>query len=174
MGRLFDQSETAVSRVDTCSHSGSSDYMVIHGLRLPLQFSRMVSNSWLLRERGSWGLRVGLDAYGNSLETELGEVYEGEERILQATRSLCRYFQADGYYGEPEKQCDLMPGYIPDITDFTEVVCFGISGDGAPFCFDFRVNREQPSVIWWDDVHWRRIAPDFGTFLQLFGLQERL
>ncbi len=64
------------------------------------------------------------------------------------------------------------PGAIPDIVDFRGVVCFGMSGDGAPFCFDSRERGTEPRVIWWDDVYWRVVAPDFASFLPLFDLQD--
>ncbi|MBL8019919.1 MAG: SMI1/KNR4 family protein [Leptospirales bacterium] len=58
---------------------------------------------------------------------------------------------------------------IPDIVDFTHIVCFGTSGDGAPFCLDYRQDSSKPSVLWWDDIYWRRIAPDVDSFLELFA-----
>ena len=61
------------------------------------------------------------------------------------------------------------PGFISYITDFSEIVCFGMDGSGAYFCFDFREDKNKPSVIWWSDVYWRRIAPDFEAFVRLFG-----
>jgi hypothetical protein len=43
----------------------------------------------------------------------------------------------------------------PKERNFSEIICFGMSGDGTPFCFDFRSNTHQPSIIWWDDIYWR-------------------
>ena len=51
-------------------------------------------------------------------------------------------------------------------------MCFGMSGDGAPFCFDSRERGTEPRVIWWDDVYWRVVAPDFASFLSLLDLQD--
>src|SRR5690606_24058909 len=94
------------------------------------------------------------------LETELGYVFRTQEEIEKETRALPTDFEID----DPE---DLIveSGAIPPIQDFSEIVCFAISGDGAPFCLDYRADRSRPSVIWWDDIHWRLIAPDFDTFL---------
>ena len=77
----------------------------------------------------------------------------------------------DGYYGEPSEWQN-EPRFIPDIVDFSKIVCFGMSADGAPFCFDFRDNLEQPSVIWWADAYWRRVAPDFDSFVALLDLDK--
>jgi hypothetical protein len=35
-----------------------------------------------------------------------------------------------------------------------------------------RAPGSLPPVIWRDDVYWRQIAPDFGTFLSLFDLSS--
>ncbi|MNF08811.1 SMI1 / KNR4 family protein [compost metagenome] len=58
---------------------------------------------------------------------------------------------------------------MPDIIDFTEIICFGMAGDGSPFCFDYRGGRSAPSVILWDDDYWRKIANSFEDFLLLFS-----
>jgi hypothetical protein len=60
------------------------------------------------------------------------------------------------------------PGAIPYIRDFSQIVQFGRSGSGEAFCFDFRDNRQEPSVIFWDDCYWRRVASDFEIFIDLF------
>ena len=146
--------------------------MVINGLRLPDSFTRAIQAGKLWRAVGCWHLKADVDAYGCELETELGEVYHDEESLLRNTRSLPGDFQPDGYYGEPDNEYLAEPGFIPDVVDFSRVVCFGMSGDGAPFCFDFREDPERPSVIWWADVYWRRIAPDFEAFLRLLDLDE--
>lgn len=93
------------------------------------------------------------------------------EKSIATLAELPKHFAPDGFYGEPSVEADA-PGYIPDIVDFSKIVCFGISGDGAPFCFDFRDNESNPSVIWWDDVYWRRVAPDFASFLELFDISR--
>ena len=118
--------------------------------------------------RGSWQLKRDIDAYGNMLETELGTVYTSVDSITSESKSLPDHFQPDGYYGRPSPGQESMPGYIPDITDFSQVVCFGIAVGGEQFCFDFRDDVASPCVTWWDDIYWRRIAPDFLSFVDLF------
>ena len=143
--------------------------MKINGLNLPDSFLSAAREGIFHREVGSWPLKRNVDAFGNPLETELSEVYGSKERILEATAELGADWKPDGYYGESGEE-ENEPGFIPDITDFSKVVCFGMSGDGAPFCFDFRDSEESPSVIWWADAYWKRIAPDFETFVGLFDL----
>jgi hypothetical protein len=111
-------------------------------------------------------LREELDAFGQRLETELGEFLETEAAIEQATDALSRDFKPDGFYGEPHEEPE--PSGTPDIVDFSGILCFGSAGDGAPFCLDYRANPEHPQIIWWDDICWRVVAPDFDTFLRLF------
>jgi len=96
-------------------------------------------------------LREELDAFGQRLEIKLGEFFETE---------------ADGFYGKPNEEPEI--GGIPDIVDFSGILCFGSAGDGAPFCLDYRASPEHPQIVWWDDIHWRVVAPDFDTFLRLF------
>src|SRR5262249_48296221 len=105
-------------------------------------------------------------------ETELGEFYDTRERVDNETAELRVGFEADGFYGESLPDM-AGPGAIPDILDFSKIVCFGISGDGAPFCLDYRESPESPRVIWWDDVYWRVVAPDFESFLELFDLDAK-
>src|SRR5438034_453169 len=56
-------------------------------------------------------------------------------------------------------------GFIPFITDFSEIVQFGYAGDGAAYCFDYRENPDEPSIIHWNEAYWRRVAPHFQYFL---------
>lgn len=145
--------------------------MKINGLQLPKAFVQAVKDGALRRKYGSWLLREEKDAYGNRLETELSTVYESEDELRQATAKLNEGYQADGCYGGPS-EWESEPGFIADITDFIKIICFGMSGDGADFCFDFRDDANKPSVIWWADVYWRRIAPDFDSFIALFDLSN--
>jgi hypothetical protein len=143
----------------------------INGLKLPASFLSAIHQDIFRREFGSWPLKQGMDAYGHPLETELAEVYVNREKILVATTELSEYWKPDGCYGAPGESAD-QPGFIPDIIDFSQIVSFGMSADGAPFCFDFRDDAERPSVIWWADVYWTRIAPDFEAFVELFDLRS--
>ncbi len=141
--------------------------MIVNGLKLPEGFVRLLESGRLKRDAGCWELKRNVDAYGNPLETELAEVFSSGDEMAGATSELAEYFMPEGNYGDEEQD---EPGYMPDISDFTKIVRFANSSDGAPFCFDFRDDPEAPSVIWWDDAYWRRVAPDFNSFINLFDI----
>ncbi len=138
---------------------------------MPAAFVTAARQGTLHRERGSWQLRRSADAWGWPLETELSEVYADEGRIVAETRRLARDFPAHQFDGPDVSEGE--PGFIPYIDDFSEVICFGVAGDGAPFCFDFRADQVSPGVIWWEDAFWRRVAPDWASFAALFDLGEQ-
>jgi hypothetical protein len=147
--------------------------MLINGLTLPDSFIQDIAAGRFKRAKGSWRLREPRDAYGNHLETELADVFDTPEAIAQHTRELPNGFEPDEYYGqEPKEDEEQAEGWIPDIVDFTMILCFGMAGDDAPFCFDFRDAPSIPSVVWWDDTYWRRIAPDYSRFIDLFAMDE--
>jgi hypothetical protein len=144
--------------------------VIINELKLPDSFVELIrENTFQPNIKAT--LRENVDAFGNFLETEIGSIYESEDAIIRETNLLPEHFVLDGCYGEPGDS-DSEPGFIPDIVDFSNIICFGASGDGAPFCFDYRDNLKEPGVIWWADVYWRRIAPDFDSFLELFNLRN--
>jgi len=144
--------------------------MIVNNLRLPDAFLRVVGSGALKREVGSWQLRSSCDAFGQYLETEIAEVYDTATKIERETAELPIGFEPNEVYGESRSET-AGPGAIPDIVDFDGVLCIGMSGDGAPFCLDYRGGEGEPCVIWWDDVYWRVVAPDFASFLSLFDLQ---
>jgi hypothetical protein len=144
--------------------------MDINGLTLPNDFVADVAAGRFNRAKGSWPIREECDAYGNHLETELADVYDTSESIAHHTSELSIGFQPDGFYVRQEEEDNVNPGFIPDIFDFTQIVCFGTSSDAAPFCFDFRDDLTSPSVVWWDDCYWRCIAPNYKEFVDLFDM----
>ena len=147
--------------------------MEVTGLKLPTGFVRDVNNGKLRREIGSWQLKSDIDAFGNHLETEIGDVCETPEAISRATEDLWTYFVDESPDDEPN-EWENEPGYIPYIKNFSEILQFALGGDGSPFCFDFRNDVNNPSVIWWADAYWRRIADDYESFIELFDLSENL
>ena len=145
--------------------------MTVNGLILPAPFVAAAQQGMFRRERGSWKLLRDVDAWGLPLETEMGEVFEEETRIVQKTERVAQDFPPEEFDG-PDVSENL-PGFIPYVTDFSKIVCFGVSGAGDPFCFDFRSALQSPEVIWWEDAFWRRIAPDWPSFAALFDLAEQ-
>ena len=103
----------------------------------------------------------------------LAAKYEGFDgfctlKLKNPKDSFNNYFVPDGYYGELDSN-DTDPESLKDITDFKKIVCFGIAGDGSQFCFDFRDCANVPTVIWWEDDHWRKISNSFEEFICLFS-----
>ena len=144
--------------------------MKLNNLELPKPYLSGIETGIFKRDIGSWILQKHEDAYGNMLETEIGEVFDTIEKIKSETAILPIGFKRDEFYGKPTP--DLQgPGAIPDILDFSKIICFAISSDGSPFCFDYR-ESDIPNIIWWDDTYWRRIAPDFNSFLNLFKMKK--
>lgn len=145
--------------------------MTVNGHRLPATLSHALASSRLRRAVGSWPLKVNRDSFGNELETELGEVFDTLDRIREETDALPVGFPADQIPDRWPREF-IGPGAIRDIRDFSRIVCFAIAGGGEPFCLDYRDDPERPSVIWWDDCYWRKVAPDFDAFMDLFDLGE--
>ncbi len=142
----------------------------IAGLRVPAAFLRAVSAG--LNSQGVV-LRPhnGVDAYGHPLMLGLAQVYQEPMALARATLRIAIGFEADAWYGA---RLPASAGAIPDIVEFSRILCFGSSSDGEPFCFDFRDDAVHPSVICWDGdaLSWRRIAPDVESFLRIFGLSD--
>jgi hypothetical protein len=153
--------------------------MTVNGLKLPASFveffEREGSTGWELKER--------VDAYGNPLGIDF-EPLDSVEGMEEDTALLAEYFGPPEQYEEQitpeirksmEEQRAGDPGFLFDITDFSKIVQFGRSAGGAPFCFDFRDNRQEPSVILHDDRYgrWRRVAPNFDTFISLWERYRR-
>ena len=112
-----------------------------------------------------------VDAYGHPLVLGLAQLYREPRAIVQATLRVAVGFEADAWYGE---RTPPVAGAIPDVVDFSRILCFGSSLEGEPFCFDYREQASDPSVICWDGdaLSWRRIAPDVQAFLNIFGLVD--
>ena len=144
--------------------------MRVRGLALPSEFVSCIESGVLRRARGSWPLRFNREAFGNPWEAELGDVYASVGDIERESDLLPKHFGPDT--GDVPEMFSDEPGFIPYISDFSRILAFAIAGDGAPYCFDYRGPSDQPSVIWWDDVYWRRVAPDFTKFLGLFDVNQ--
>lgn len=145
--------------------------MEVNRHKLPNAFIEGINENIFFREVGSWPLKNEIDSYGNHLETELGKVFTSFEEITEETNKLEKDFTPDGVYGAESDWKD-EPGFIDDITDFSNIVSFAIDGGGSPFCFDFRSSEEAPKIIWWDDCYWRDISPSFEEFLNLFEINS--
>src|SRR5687768_10658043 len=100
--------------------------MNVGPFELPPELAEALRRGCLRRERGSWRLKRDCDAYGNRLETQLGEVYD-LSRIARESAALPKHFRPDGVYGTSDPEF-AGPGAIPDVTDFRQILCFGHAG----------------------------------------------
>ena len=138
---------------------------------LPKPFVNALESGLFQRKRGSWELKRNTDAFGNRLETEIADVYCSVAAILEAGKENKEDFPIDEHHGVSQVVPD-ESGAVADVTDFDAVVEFATSADGSPFCFDFRTDPDNPSVVWWNDWYWRRVAPDFDSFIALFNFSS--
>lgn len=146
--------------------------MQIRDMQIPRGLVQALADRMLRRDVGSWQLLSDKDCFGHHLETELGFVFPSREEIEAETTRLPESYLEEGISDDVE--ADLArPGGIAYIRDFSRIVCFAIAGDGAPFCLDYRDDPQAPTVIWWDDIYWRVVAPDFDSFIKLFDLTKK-
>jgi hypothetical protein len=150
--------------------------MTVNGLQFPASFAEFYEEN----RYSNWDLKENVDAYGNPLETGF-EPLDTVERMEEDTAGLARYGPPDlsTYSPEIQKRVSeeletMRPGFLPVITDFSKIVCFGRTSAGEPFCFDFREDARESSVIHFDDryARWRKIAPNFDAFISLFERYE--
>lgn len=141
--------------------------------KLPPLFLRYIERIQSGNNIWSVKFKSDVDAYGFYFEVDYIEIFD-LETIVCETRDLPIGFEPDGCYGESDEEDERRdnPGFIPDIIDFTKIVCFGDGGDASPFCFDFREDMQNPSIIWWADDLWRRIAAVYETFRALLILES--
>jgi hypothetical protein len=145
--------------------------MVVNGLKLPDAFLQLSDAI----ERGGTHLflfKEEVDAYGNRFQGGL-HLWTADPAFQGGTDWL----SSGQWLGHPSPEeiqevndCVAdYPGAIPWISDFSKIVCFGEEIQRSdPFCFDFRENPEEPSIISFDDCYWRRVAPTFEVFIGLY------
>lgn len=108
------------------------------------------------------------DQFGYELFTET-HIFYNSDGILRYSRELPKNFPAEEAkeYVDYQKQNEYDLGYI---TNFSQILLFGVDGSDCPFCMDFTENKETPRVIYWDDgeLTWRVIADSLENFFDLF------
>ena len=109
------------------------------------------------------------DQFVYELFTETHIFYNSDE-ILRYSRELPKDFPAeeDEEYADYQNQNAYDLGYI---TNFSQILVFGVDGSNCSFCMDFSENKEIPRVIYWDDgeLTWRIIANSLEDFFNLFN-----
>jgi SMI1/KNR4 family protein SUKH-1 len=148
--------------------------MLVNGLKLPdafLQLSQAI-------ERGGTHLflpKEQVDAYGNPFGGDVAlYLWTADQAAKGDTDCLAEVYGTDRLSPDEievlndDNDAD-DPGEIPYLSDFSKIVWLGQdSGNDDPFCFDFRENLQEPSIICYHSWYWRRVAPKFEEFIGLY------
>jgi hypothetical protein len=140
--------------------------MTVNGLRLPEAFVELISQpdlpyQWVPKKDA-------VDASGQPLNVLPLELYTDLETIDGRTAVLSRLYREENrFQGLPALAQE--DDSAPDTADISKIVWFGGTSSGEPYCFDFRDDPTAPSVIYWDDGEWLRLASNFSDFMSLFA-----
>jgi hypothetical protein len=143
--------------------------MEVNGFRLPADYAQLCEASQRGEAPDEWVLRDNLDAYGHPWENAGLVLYEDPELMAVETRALERMFREEDRFQHDEEMCRNEPGFIEDFTGIDHYLRIGVSNVGEVYCLDFGADPKEPSVVYWDgEGYWRRVAPDFRSFIALF------
>jgi hypothetical protein len=147
--------------------------MMVNGLKLPESFVKLIDRPEPL---DYWiGDEEGVDAYGHQLGDDLW-LFDSLAEIEEETNRLPDDFHVASLTPETIEKWHVAymqhPGFIPYITDFSRIVSFGKTPSGERYCFDYRENPHEPSIIHWADAYWRRVAPTFDALISRFQPYE--
>jgi hypothetical protein len=160
--------------------------MTVNGLKLPDAFVALIEQpelpirwlakgdpeAWIYKggEGGLYWIPKG-DADCDASLPDL-ELFKSLAEVELHTKRLPITMHVADYLPEEIAKGDALeahlPGFLPFITDFSKIVHFGDSDTGAPYCFDYRENADEPGILHWNDAYWRRFAPHFDFFMSLF------
>ena len=133
-------------------------------LKIPENYAKLLKKYEYLDGK----LKQEQDQFGYELLTEPHIFYNSDE-TLKYSRELPKDFPTEEAkeYANYQKQNEYDLGYI---TNFSQILLFGVDGSDCPFCMDFTENKETPHVIYWDDgeLTWRVIADSLENFFDLF------
>jgi SMI1/KNR4 family protein SUKH-1 len=144
--------------------------MEVYGFQLPAAFVQLQRD---IRERNLdsiWVQKNRVDAFGRPWEVSDITFADAIEEIKEDIDFLRQCFRQGGFH--QIEQARNAPGFVADFTDVSKLVWFGRMATGDPYCFDFGNDPEKPSIIFWETApgfcYWRRVAPDFESFIALF------
>jgi hypothetical protein len=140
--------------------------MVVNGFELPEDFVQLCEAIQRGEAPEEWVLRENVDAYGRPWQNGDLMIYTDPDIMAEETRELDQMYREEDRF----QQDDLSrneAGFADDFTDIANYLRFGTNDAGEVFCFDFGVDPEAPSVVYWDG-YWRRVAPNFEAFIALF------
>jgi hypothetical protein len=139
------------------------------GFPLPAAYMQLVEAIRRGEAPDEWELRADLDAYGYPFRIPEIMLFTDVDQMAKETRYIAWAFREDDRLGQSDEERH-QPGFIQDFTGVDNFVQFGNSVTGDPVCFDFGADPQEPSVVTWthSDLYWRRIAPNFTAFMELF------
>jgi len=144
----------------------------MNGLPLPAGLVQIIRDGqgewaqWMMKEHI---MRDLVDAYGHHFDCPSIEIFNLDSMIEETAELSQRLHPYDEL--EPIGEAEI-PGFIPDVKDFSKIVMFGKTGSGEPFCLDYRDSLQEPTVIFCEDGYWQRVAPSFAAFMELFEPYE--
>jgi len=136
----------------------------VNGLPLPAALAQIVRDArgewtpWCFKEKTE-----PVNAYGDEFDASIET--SSLERMIEETAALPHRFDLVDEE-ESNRQAEV-PGFLPYIGDYSQIVVFGSTGSGDPFCLDYRDNPQEPRVIFFQDGYWQRVAPNFAAFWEL-------
>lgn len=145
--------------------------MVVNGFELPETFVQLLEAIRRGEAPREWELKEDVDAYGQPWDLTdrwipLQILYYPKEIQAERNRMLSGFLH-EGRFSHLPRYAQ-QPGYLADFTGVANFVPFGQSSEGlTTYAFDFGTDPKEPSVVYWDQ-YWRRVAPNFQAFKELF------
>ncbi len=158
----------------------------VRGLQLPPSFVRAVwrreRSRWsLLREPLSdswsfsfWVLREPYDGYGCFWPQDALSLGYGRKPLQSLAQPSDQNFQSlwQPRFAHGLEAWSLDLGFLPYPTDFSRILLFG-GTDTQSLYFDYRNDPQNPCIIGWDGIYWRRVAPSFDALFSLLRPWDR-
>jgi hypothetical protein len=138
--------------------------MTVNNLRLPDTLVQLLNEG-----QTEWMSKGNVDAYGNEFTVSRPHLFRSLETIEAETAKLSQRFGPR--YEEHVRaagEWSWWPGFIPYIEEFSKIVALASVDTGDIFVLDYRENPQNPSVLFWHDIVWRRVAPTFDAFIDLY------
>lgn len=135
--------------------------LVVNGLRVPAALVQAV------QQRGRvWAPRDGVYPFGARWKRHL-QLSLDERSLAKSSEWLDPFGAESQRFLHGSDAWEIDPGFIPYITDFSQILDCGIETLVRPVCLDFRDSPLEPSVIYWTGTYWRRIAPSVDAFITM-------
>lgn len=143
--------------------------MVVNGFRLPAAFVQLCEAIRREEMPAEWALKDSVDASGHPWEVDDLRIISDQETIQSMTERLSKSFLHDDRSVQfPAGDYADGPGFMADFTGVSKFVMFGSSTTGETYAFDFGTDANDPSVAYYGEEYWRRVAPNFSAFMALF------